>query len=103
LQRRCAALGWIDRQNIMLKPRFADLSEERLAALARCLAEQSGVPRPVEGRVLRTAQELNDLATVLGDQLGRCAGQELTVAFRRRAQTRRDLGDTLPHGLGGPE
>jgi putative ABC transport system substrate-binding protein len=35
------SFGWIDGQNITLKLRFADLSEERLAALAKELVQQN--------------------------------------------------------------
>src|SRR5213594_2053200 len=34
------SFGWINGQNITLKPRFADLNEERLASLAQELVQQ---------------------------------------------------------------
>jgi putative ABC transport system substrate-binding protein len=40
LREALRGFGWVDGQSITLKPRFADLSEERLAALAQELAQQ---------------------------------------------------------------
>jgi hypothetical protein len=39
--------------------------------------------------------ELENRVAVLGDQLGRRAGQELTAALRGQDQPRRDLGEAL--------
>ena len=51
---------------------------------------------------LRTIQKPKDLATALGDQLGRRRGQKLAIARRGHDQTRGNLGNALRHYLRYP-
>ena len=67
--------GWIDGQNIILKPRFADLSEERLASLARELVQQGvdvivGIGTPPTAAARRATTSIPIVMSASGDAIG---------------------------------